>query len=211
MKNILLTNIKYPPTCITLNILQSLAYEICKPKMDPHSHTRVPRKKPKELDERNNCKQYCLSTWGEENRTNAEILLHTRIRYYLKIAQDINIEFISKLATSTKPPGTSVKAGNKRKAPPKTQFINFPWDCIKPDCREKVQHWLDLHAMKQSPFLDCKNAFPNWPKMQKMHNKHSTSSGRVITTNNILPTKENVRVSLPRMERETTPNFPCSM
>ena len=113
VKNILLSDIRYSSTCISLDIPLSLADEICKPKMDPLSHTRAPRKNPKELDERNKCKQYWLSTWGEENRTKTKVLLHTRVRNYLKIAQDVKIEFVSKSATSTKLLGTSVKAGNK--------------------------------------------------------------------------------------------------
>ena len=56
VKNILLSDIKYNSTCVTLNMPFSLACENCQPELDPHSNMRQKQKRQIDLDERNRCK-----------------------------------------------------------------------------------------------------------------------------------------------------------
>ena len=53
VKNILLSDIKYNSTCVTLKMPLSLACENCKPELDPHGNTRKKQKRYVDLDKRN--------------------------------------------------------------------------------------------------------------------------------------------------------------
>ena len=92
MKNILLSDIKYNSTCVTLNMPFSFACENCQPQLDLLSHTRQKRKREVDLDERNRCKQYWLSTWNDDSRTTSKVQRHVTVRKYLGIAQDVIID-----------------------------------------------------------------------------------------------------------------------
>ena len=51
VKNILLSNIKYNSTCVTLKMPLSLACKNCESELDPHSNVRKKRKRNVDLDE----------------------------------------------------------------------------------------------------------------------------------------------------------------
>ena len=140
VKNILLSDIKYNSTCVTLKMPLSLACENCEPELDPHSNTRKKRKRNVDLDERNRCKQYWLSTWNDDSRTTSKVQRHVTVRKYLGIAQDVIIDK-TYFEKRDAPTSTKIPAPAKSELHP-SDYPSFPWHTIKSGYNNIVSNWL---------------------------------------------------------------------
>lgn len=96
LKSILVSDIKYDSTCVTLNLPLCLACDNCKPKLDVLSNKRKIKNKKKERNksERRRCLQYWLSKWSiGPLATSAHVLTYRLVRKYLQIEPDLLIQF----------------------------------------------------------------------------------------------------------------------
>ena len=91
---ILLSDIKYNSTCITLQIPLDLACGECKKQLNPLENTRKKRKSERQKCERRRCEQYWCSKYGlNMSSTEGHALMHRKVRRWLRIEQDIDIHF----------------------------------------------------------------------------------------------------------------------
>ena len=89
---ILLSNVKYNSTCITLQIPLDLACGECKKQLNPLENTRKKRKCERQKSERRRCEQYWCSKYGlNMSSTEGHALMHRKVRRWLRIDQDIVI------------------------------------------------------------------------------------------------------------------------
>ena len=91
---ILLSDVKYNSTCITLQIPLDLACGECKKQLNPLENTRKKRKSERQKSERRRCEQYWCSEYGlNMSSTEEHALMHRQVRQWLRIEQDILIHF----------------------------------------------------------------------------------------------------------------------
>ena len=87
---ILLSDIKYNSTCLTLKVPYSLACGECNQSLNPLSNTRKKRKTERQKSERRRCQQYWASKYVMgANCTEGNAIMHRKVRGYLGIKQDI--------------------------------------------------------------------------------------------------------------------------
>ena len=103
-KPILLSEIKFDSTCVTLDIPFSLACGNCKTKLDP----TINKRKSKFVKERNKCKrrrcqQYWDSSWTKgKDATEGYILQHNLVRSYLQIESAVKIDYFKAYDSKSK-------------------------------------------------------------------------------------------------------------
>ena len=107
-----LADIKSYSTCLTLELPPSLCCDRCLSKADPLINKRQSNKRFRNLSERRRCLQLWESKHNKESRTTATLLMHNKIRSYLKIGKDVIIDY------------TCVYENNKNNYPKKTNITN---------------------------------------------------------------------------------------
>ena len=94
---ILLSEINSRSTCITLNIPYSIACRNCKPQLDPLQNTRKKRKTERQKSDDRQCERYWLTEYASKsNSTEGHVIMHRTVRQYLRIDQDVIINFESR-------------------------------------------------------------------------------------------------------------------
>ena len=94
---ILLSEINSRSTCITLNIPYSMACRDCKPQLDPLQNTRKKRKTERQKSDDRQCERYWLTKYASKsNSTEGHVIMHRTVRQYLRIDQDVIINFESR-------------------------------------------------------------------------------------------------------------------
>ena len=76
-------------------MISDLAYNKCKPKLNPLSSTSKSRKVNYQFKAKNRCSQYWDDCWTRgKDTTEGNVMLHRRIRNYLGIENDVFIDYV---------------------------------------------------------------------------------------------------------------------
>ena len=92
---ILLSEIKFDSTCVTLGLPYSLGCGSCKTKLDPCIKTRKSKfMKERNKCERRRCQHYWDSSWTiGKDATEGNVLQHKLVRGYLQIENAVTIDY----------------------------------------------------------------------------------------------------------------------